>query len=121
MQPNMTGLSPRAHRLPRLTLAALVCMGPFVGAAPALAQTPAQTQPQIVGAAASTYPAVYNAANEQAVEAFHDGRIGFNQIVDLIERVVDAHQPESQLSLESVLAAEKWARDRADAQIAKAC
>lgn len=74
-----------------------------------------------VGAAASTYPAVYNAANEQAVEAFHDGRIGFNQIVDLIERVVDAHQPESQLSLESVLAAEKWARDRADAQIAKAC
>lgn len=54
MQPNMTGLSPRAHRLPRLTLAALVCMGPFVGAAPALAQTPAQTQPQIVGAAAST-------------------------------------------------------------------
>jgi len=74
-----------------------------------------------VGAAASTYPAVYNAANEQAVEAFHDGRIGFNQIVDLIERVVDAHQSESQLSLESVLAAEKWARDRADAQIAKAC
>ena len=74
-----------------------------------------------VGAAASTYPAVYNAANEQAVEAFHDGRIGFNQIVDLIERVVDAHQTESQLSLESVLAAEKWARDRADAQIAKAC
>jgi len=74
-----------------------------------------------VGSAGLTYPAVYNAANEQAVEAFHDGRIGFNQIVDLVERVVDAHQPEPQLSLDSVLRAEKWARDRADAQIATAC
>ena len=74
-----------------------------------------------VGTAGLTYPAVYNAANEQAVEAFHAGRIGFNQIVDLIERVVDAHEPEAQLSLESVLRAETWARDRADAQIATAC
>jgi 1-deoxy-D-xylulose-5-phosphate reductoisomerase len=74
-----------------------------------------------VGSAGLTYPAVYNAANEEAVEAFHQGRIGFNQIVDLIERVVDAHQADSQLSLESVLAAEVWARDRANAQIATAC
>ncbi len=74
-----------------------------------------------VGSAGLTYPAVYNAANEQAVEAFHSGRIGFNQIVDLIDRVVDAHQPEAELSLESVLRAEVWARDRADAQIATAC
>jgi 1-deoxy-D-xylulose-5-phosphate reductoisomerase len=55
------------------------------------------------------------------VEAFHAGRIGFNQIVDLIERVVEAHEPERELSLESVLRAEIWARDRADAQIATAC
>jgi 1-deoxy-D-xylulose-5-phosphate reductoisomerase len=74
-----------------------------------------------VGLAGLTYPAVYNAANEQAVEAFHSGRIGFNQIVELIERVVDAHEPQSQLTLESVLSAENWARDRADAQIATAC
>jgi 1-deoxy-D-xylulose-5-phosphate reductoisomerase len=74
-----------------------------------------------VGSAGLTYPAVYNAANEQAVEAFHAGRIGFNQIVDLIERVVDAHEPEAELTLESVLRAENWARDRADAQIATAC
>jgi 1-deoxy-D-xylulose-5-phosphate reductoisomerase len=74
-----------------------------------------------VGTAGLTFPAVYNAANEQAVEAFHAGRIGFNQIVDLIERVVEAHEPEPELSLESVLRAEKWARDRADAQIATAC
>lgn len=74
-----------------------------------------------VGSAGLTYPAVYNAANEQAVEAFHDGRIGFNQIVDLIDRVVDAHEPEPELTLDSVLRAEIWARDRADAQIATAC
>ena len=74
-----------------------------------------------VGTAGLTYPAVYNAANEQAVEAFHARRIGFNQIVELIERVVEAHEPEDELSLDSVLRAEKWARDRADAQIATAC
>lgn len=74
-----------------------------------------------VGTAGMTYPAVYNAANEQAVDAFHNGKIGFNQIVEVIQRVVDAHQPEDQLSLEAVLAAEKWARDRAEAQMATAC
>ena len=74
-----------------------------------------------VGEAGLTYPAVYNAANEQAVEAFHVGKIGFNQIVDLVERVVNSHNAEAQLSLESVLAAEKWARDRADGVMAKAC
>lgn len=74
-----------------------------------------------VGSVGLTYPAVYNAANEEAVEAFHQGRIGFNQIVDLVERVVDAHTADSELSLEGVLAAEVWARDRANAQIATAC
>ena len=74
-----------------------------------------------VGSLGKSYPAVYNASNEQAVAAFHAGLITFDQITDLIERAVDAHQPDSQLSLESVLEAEKWARDRTDAQIAKAC
>ena len=74
-----------------------------------------------VGAAGKTYPAVYNAANEQAVEAFHDGLIRFDQIVDVISRVVDAHDAEKELTLDSVLEAERWARDRADAQMVKAC
>jgi 1-deoxy-D-xylulose-5-phosphate reductoisomerase len=68
-----------------------------------------------------SYPAVYNASNEQAVMAFHQGAITFDQITELIERAVDAHQPEQELTLDSLLAAEKWARDRTDAQIAKAC
>jgi 1-deoxy-D-xylulose-5-phosphate reductoisomerase len=74
-----------------------------------------------VGSAGLTYPAVYNAANEQAVDAFHEGRIKFTQIVEVIERVVESHQPESEMTLDVVLAAERWARDRADAQMAKAC
>jgi 1-deoxy-D-xylulose-5-phosphate reductoisomerase len=72
-----------------------------------------------VGQAGFTYPCVFNAANEQAVDAFHDGKIGFNQIVELIETVVNEHEIESELSLDSVLAAEKWARLRADQLIAK--
>ena len=74
-----------------------------------------------VGKLGKSYPAVYNASNEQAVAAFHAGLISFDQITELIERAIDAHEPDSELSLESVLAAEKWARDRTDAQIAKAC
>ena len=74
-----------------------------------------------VGSAGLTYPAVFNAANEEAVEAFHAGKIGFNQIVDLVKRVVDAHEADKELSLESVLAAEVWARDRANGVIAQAC
>ena len=74
-----------------------------------------------VGEAGLTYPAVYNAANEQAVEAFHAGFLKFDQIVDLVQRVVDAHDAEKDLSLESVLAAERWARDRADSLFSRAC
>ena len=74
-----------------------------------------------VGQAGLTYPAVYNAANEQAVEAFHAGILKFDQIVDLIRKVVDAHNPEKELSLDSVLAAERWAREQADAHFARAC
>lgn len=69
----------------------------------------------------STYPAVYNAANEEAVEAFHQGKIFFTQIVEVIERVVDAHEAPAELTLEAVLAAEVWARDRAQGQMANAC
>jgi 1-deoxy-D-xylulose-5-phosphate reductoisomerase len=67
-----------------------------------------------VGEAGSTYPAVFNAANEQAVAAFHAGRIPWLGIVDTIERVVDAHEPAG-MSLDAVFAAEKWARATADA------
>lgn len=71
-----------------------------------------------VGVAGSTYPAVFNAANEQAVEAFHDGALSFLGIVDTIGRVVDAHEPPAELTRESLADAERWARTTADRLIA---
>ena len=77
-----------------------------------------------VGRAGGTYPAVFNAANEQAVDAFHQGRLGFLGIVDLIERVVDAHDPEATsggtITRGSLAEAERWARQAADRAIAAA-
>lgn len=72
-----------------------------------------------VGTAGLTYPAVFNASNEQAVDAFHEGRLSFTGIVDLIEEVVQLHSAQNELSLESVLDAERWARETADSLIAK--
>jgi 1-deoxy-D-xylulose-5-phosphate reductoisomerase len=72
-----------------------------------------------VGRAGATFPAVYNAANEQAVTAFHEGRLTFLGIVDTISRVVDAYEPPATLTVESLADAESWARRTADALIAK--
>ncbi|WP_435744137.1 1-deoxy-D-xylulose-5-phosphate reductoisomerase [Microbacterium sp. PMB16] len=71
-----------------------------------------------VGRAGATFPAVYNAANEQAVDAFHEGRLSFLGIVDTIARVVDAHEPPDALTVDSLAAAEVWARRTADRLIA---
>lgn len=63
----------------------------------------------------ATHPAVFNAANEQCVAAFLDGKIGYLDIVATVERVLERHQPGSgDLTLDEVLATEQWARDQAD-------
>lgn len=69
-------------------------------------------------AASPTHPAVYNAANEQAVAAFLAGRIGFLDVVATVARVLDEHVP-SGTDLEAVLGAETWARARADELLAR--
>jgi 1-deoxy-D-xylulose-5-phosphate reductoisomerase len=66
----------------------------------------------------STFPAVFNAANEEAVMAFHAGRIRFTEIVDTIDAVLSEHSGSSGLTLESVLDAENWARRRAHERLA---
>ena len=68
-----------------------------------------------VGEAGGTFPAVYNAANEVCVDAFHDGVIGFLDIVDTVERVVEAYAERdgSRSAVENVdqvLQADSWAR-----------
>ncbi|WP_114559321.1 1-deoxy-D-xylulose-5-phosphate reductoisomerase [Desertihabitans aurantiacus] len=88
------------------------------------------------GRAAGTAPAVLNATNEECVEAFHAGRIGFTDIWTLVERVLGEHLgdadggagagapgtsaadvgctlvPDPELGVEAVLAADGWARRR---------
>ncbi|MCO1339630.1 1-deoxy-D-xylulose-5-phosphate reductoisomerase [Kocuria polaris] len=68
-------------------------------------------------AASGTHMAVYNAANEEAVEAFHARRIGFLDIVDTIAAVVGEYDAAAtvgaELTVEAVLAAEEWARNAA--------
>jgi 1-deoxy-D-xylulose-5-phosphate reductoisomerase len=76
---------------------------------------PAVALAKSVGKAGGTWPAVFNAANEQAVLAFHAGRIGYLDIVDIISAVVDRHSPESgPTTLDRVLDAERWAREAAE-------
>ncbi|MDR2722479.1 MAG: 1-deoxy-D-xylulose-5-phosphate reductoisomerase [Cellulomonadaceae bacterium] len=73
-------------------------------------------------AASATHPAVYNAANEQAVAAFLAGRIGFLDIVATVEQVLAEHDgtPATAVSLEAVESAEEWARSRADSLLERA-
>jgi len=76
---------------------------------------PAVALARHVGTEGATYPAVFNAANEECVEAFLGGRIRFVDIVDTVARVVEEHEVNDPgaLSVESVLRAESWARARA--------
>ncbi len=68
------------------------------------------------GRAGGVLPAVYNAANEVAVQAFWDHRLGFLGIADTVSAVlaaVDVPSPTGPLSVGDVLDADSWARDRA--------
>ena len=60
-----------------------------------------------------TMPAVLNAANEVAVEAFLRGRLGFLQISRLIAKTMDHHRPSEPNSLENILQAHAWAKQEA--------
>jgi len=56
-----------------------------------------------------TMPAVLNAANEVAGEAFLQGRLGFLQIFQLISKIMDRHSPLASPSLDHILQAHNWA------------
>ncbi len=62
--------------------------------------------------AGESMPAVMNAANEIAVEAFLGGRIPFLAIAELIERTMNAHQSHRVGSFDEVLAVDRWSREK---------
>ena len=64
--------------------------------------------------AGKTYPAVLNAANEVAVRAFLDHRIGFGHIAGTIQETMAKHKPVSNPGLSDILSADAWARRTAE-------
>jgi 1-deoxy-D-xylulose-5-phosphate reductoisomerase len=62
-------------------------------------------------------PAVMNAANEVAVEAFLQGRISFLGIADIIEAVMQEHSAEELTTIDRVLQADLWGRQQARKKI----
>ena len=73
------------------------------------------------GRAGGTAPAVFNAANEEAVAGFLAGAIPFTGIADIIARALDAHDPAPADTLDSVLAADRSAREIAGAALRNLC
>ena len=75
---------------------------------------------QTIGAENSgqTYPAVLAGAGEVAVEGFLGGAIGFLEMAEAVEDALSGHDPSSDNELEAILAADAWARRRAQTWIA---
>src|SRR5207302_2234771 len=74
---------------------------------------PALNLARRAGDLGGTVPAVLNAANEIAVEAFVNKRINFPAISELVRRTMEKHAVTAHPTLEQILAADAWARETA--------
>ena len=64
------------------------------------------------GKKGGSYPAVLCAADEIAVELFLSQRIKFTDIARLVEQALEQHQPLAHPTLEEIMAADNWAREK---------
>ena len=80
---------------------------------PDLERFPALELARRAGEAGGTLPAVLNAANEVAVEAFVNRKINFPQITETVRRTMEAHRVVSHPTLDQILEADTWARTSA--------
>jgi 1-deoxy-D-xylulose-5-phosphate reductoisomerase len=71
---------------------------------------PALALARRAGEVGGTLPAVLNAANEVAVEAFVNRKIDFPQITETVRGAMEAHQVVLHPTLDQVLEADAWAR-----------
>ena len=69
------------------------------------------------GVAGGTYPTVLSAADDVAVAAFTEGRIGFLDIVRVVEETLQRHESQPVTSLDVMADADVWARRSANALI----
>ncbi len=86
--------------------------------APDLDRFPALRLAREAAEAGGTAAAALNAANEVAVAAFLEGRLGFPGIPRLIEAVLERHGNRSAQTLAAVLETDRWAREVAETMVA---
>jgi len=65
------------------------------------------------GKIGESMPAVLNGANEIGVNAFLEGKIGFLEIPQLIEKIMEKHETFPLNSIEQAIEADQWAKSRA--------
>ncbi|MFC1900627.1 1-deoxy-D-xylulose-5-phosphate reductoisomerase [Chloroflexota bacterium] len=65
------------------------------------------------GKKGGTYPAVLSASDEIAVDLFLSKRIKFTDIAGIVERTLSEHKPVLTPTLDDILSADAWARERA--------
>jgi 1-deoxy-D-xylulose-5-phosphate reductoisomerase len=87
--------------------------------APDLARFPCLALAMTVAGLGGTAPTVLNAANEVAVHAFLERRLGFTDIPRVIEAVLEQHSVRSVSSLDDVLAADAWSRRQTQVAVAR--
>jgi 1-deoxy-D-xylulose-5-phosphate reductoisomerase len=80
---------------------------------------PALGMARRAGTEGGTLPAVFNAANEVAVDAFRAGKITFPGIWGLVGRVMDAHEIQPAPDLAPIEKADLWARQTAARMVAE--
>jgi len=101
--------------IPRLDLAKI---GTLTFEEPDMVRFPALRLAYQALKAGRTWPAVLNAANEVAVAAFLDRKIGFIEIAETVEKTMQAHEGYAPVELDDYLQADRWARETAQKFIA---
>jgi 1-deoxy-D-xylulose-5-phosphate reductoisomerase len=92
----------------------LAKLGSLTFEEPDLERFPSLDLARRAGEVGGTLPAVLNAANEVAVDAFVNHKINFPQISQTVARVLDAHKVVKHPSLDEILSADAWARVEAE-------
>lgn len=91
----------------------LARLGTLTFEEPDLERFPSLNLARRAGEIGGTLPAVLNAANEVAVDAYVNRRISFPQITEIVQKTMDTHRLMSHPTLEQILEADAWARKAA--------
>ncbi len=106
------------ERLPlRQPMPDFVNMDPLTFKKPDLNKFPCLSLAYTAGKAGGTLPAVLNASNEMAVQAFLNRRIPFVKIPEVISKIMEIHSVVANPELPDIIEADKWAREYAEKEI----